>query len=835
MSHSGPADMRTFFHGFKGVLESNNRALEIITDMGEKLSGEYLFDINYIKKAYAELHADIGSSINTFNSLTRDRYKIGSAFDRIDSMIKRVIYEETPFQAGRFVFHKGITWEMAREVGGKNYHLSQLRKDLGLNVPEGFAITALVYEEFIRHNGIDKKVEELSAREYGNKDLRDIRDAIIAGEFPDPVASEIEKAVDMLKDSGRNNEFLAVRSSAEEEDGDYSFAGQFETVLNVPPESSAVKAAYKRVISSLFEPASVSYQKRLGYAIGSIRMSVGCMVMVDAVASGVVYTSDPSSGRGRLTVIAAWGLGKSVVEGKVEADIYSLEKEPALKLIGTSVGRKETMVINSSGGGTAEMKTPVDLRAKTCLAEEQILKLAQLAIAVERYFRMPQDIEWALGRDGSLYILQSRPLRITGADTGVKKDLSRPEISGKYPVLIKNKGYVVQRGIAAGRVFILRNAEEIDGLPKGAILVARNDSPQFVRAIPYVSAIITDTGVPASHMASICREFRIPTVVNTREATHVLTHGHEITLYADEEGKFAVYDGLLEEMLAFREERRQALEELYEFRKKKYIMRFISPLHLINPLTDEFTPEKCKTMHDVLRFMHEKSVQELIETSMHMAGKGGLKKLELPIPAGIHVVDIGGGLNKESGEKATLEHVLSEPLRAVVQGMLYPGAWHSEAIALQARDFLTSMMRMEEITSGGINHASRNVAVISREYLNLTLRFGYHFNLLDCYCSEKASNNHVYFRFVGGATDISKRSRRIQLVAEILKEYGFNSSTRGDLIVARLSHIEKDEILNILGMAGRLIAFTRQLDAVLNNESDIERYKKKFFKGDYEV
>ncbi|HUO77258.1 MAG TPA: PEP/pyruvate-binding domain-containing protein [Thermodesulfovibrionales bacterium] len=832
-SRGSPVDMRTFLHNFKTALESNNRALEIITDMGEKLSGEYLFDINYIRKAYAELHANIRSSITTFNSLTRNRYEIGPACDRIDSMIIRVIYEEAPFQAGRVVFYEGITWEMAREVGGKNYHLSQLRKDLDLNVPGGFTITALTYDEFIRHNGIDKKIEELSSRPYGDKDLQDIRDAIIAGEFPEPAGSEIEKATDKLKDPGRSNEFLAVRSSAEEEDGDFSFAGQFETILNVPLESFAVKAAYKKVISSLFAPTAVSYQKRLGYAIGGMRMPVGCVLMVDAVASGVVYTSDPSGGRNRLTIIAAWGLGKSVVEGKVEPDVYSLEKGPALKLIGTRVGTKETMVINSSSGGTVEMKTPADLRAKTCMTEEQVLRLAGLAIDIERYFKRPQDIEWALGKDGKLYILQSRPLRITEADIRPKKDLSLSELSKKYPVLIKDKGYVVQKGIAVGRVFILKNAEEIDGLPKGVILVARNDSPQFVRAMPYVSAIITDTGAPASHMASICREFRIPTIVNTREATHLLQHGQEITLYADEEGSFAVYDGLLDEMIAFREEARQALEELYEFRRKKYIMRFISPLNLVNPLTDEFTPKKCKTMHDVLRFMHEKSVQELIEASMNIAGKGGLKKLELPIPAGIHVIDIGGGLHMESGEKATLDQVVSEPLRAVVQGMLHPGAWHSEAVALQARDFLTSMMRMEEITSEGIKYASRNVAVISGEYLNLTLRFGYHFNLLDCFCSEKAANNHIYFRFVGGATDISKRSRRIRLIAEILKEYGFNSSTKGDLIIARLSHIEKDEILNILDMAGRLIAFTRQLDAVLNDDSDIERYKKNFFKENF--
>jgi len=138
------------------------------------------------------------------------------------------------------------------------------------------------------------------------------------------------------------------------------------------------------------------------------------------------------------------------------------------------------------------------------------------------------------------------------------------------------------------------------------------------------------------------------------------------------------------------------------------------------------------------------------------------------------------------------------------------------------------MMRMEDITTDGGSSASRNVAVISGEYLNLTVRFGYHFCMLDCYCSERAANNHVYFRFAGGATDITKRSRRIQLIAEIMKEHGFISVSKGDLITARLSGLEKGEVLRILDMTGRLIAYTRQLDAVLNADGDIERYRKEF-------
>ena len=182
-----------------------------------------------------------------------------------------------------------------------------------------------------------------------------------------------------------------------------------------------------------------------------------------------------------------------------------------------------------------------------------------------------------------------------------------------------------------------------------------------------------------------------------------------------------------------------------------------------------------------------------------------------------------------------LEQVRSEPMRAVLNGMLRPGAWHSEAVDLNPRDFLSSMMRMQDLTASVDQTTYRNVAVISKEYLNMTLRFGYHFNLLDCYCSEKAANNHVYFRFVGGATDISKRSRRIRLIAEILKEYGFISSTKGDLLIARLSHIEKAEALRVLDISGSLIAFTRQLDAVLSTDSDVERFKQAFLAGNFGI
>jgi pyruvate,water dikinase len=296
-----------------------------------------------------------------------------------------------------------------------------------------------------------------------------------------------------------------------------------------------------------------------------------------------------------------------------------------------------------------------------------------------------------------------------------------------------------------------------------------------------------------------------------------------------------------------------SMEDVYEYRKKRYVLRYISPLNLVDPLVDNFTVKGCKTIHDIVRFIHEKSVAELIDNARLENSK--LKrhfavKLELPIPTGIVVIDIGGGLNFSGSpddissgnflwhrlkkfKSVTFEEIISLPLKAIIKGMMHTDAWSSDIVSLKAADFITSMMRTSDLTSESMNNAIYNVAVVSKEYVNLNLKFGYHFTIVDCFCSENARNNHIYFRFVGGATNIVKRSRRVRLLADILKVYGFNTSIKGDLLIGRLANIGRDEMIEILERLGLLIAYARQLDAVLHDDSSVERYKKNFIEGNY--
>jgi pyruvate, water dikinase len=821
------------FSRFREVLDDNNRALEIITDMGDTLGGDYLFDIQYVKRSYADLHAAVDDSLRDFDLLTHGRYpQLRERSREIDEGIRHVIDETVITPKDLVVFYENVTGDMVRDIGGKNSNLAEIKNALKLNVPDAFAITTRAFNAFMVHNRIFEKIRlPKNSDPVPSASLHEVHELILHGEMPPDLHRAIDKAVNKVGARCKGKCSLAVRSSAGEEDGDFSFAGQFETVLNVPLETAAVEKAYRKVLASLFSEKSSIYQKRLGYDISDMKMAVGCVVMVDADTSGVLYSIDQQGNRDTLIINATWGLGTSIVEGQTDADLYTVKKTGSREIVETRIGTKDTMVMGMKQGGVTAVATPEEKRTRSSLDPGQVAELARLALLIEKHFRRPQDIEWAIDSQGRPFILQARPLRLSGDDTRTRAaDPGAPDAK----VLAKNSGLAVQNGAAAGKVFILKNINELDSIPKGAILVARHDSSHFVRVMTDVSAIVTDTGTPTSHMAALCREFRIPTIVNAGNATHLLAHGQEITIQVANEGA-TIYEGLVRQVVEHARNDSSKMDELLEFRKKRYLLRYIAPLNLVDPLRDEFTPQACKTMHDILRFIHEKSVAELIETAQ-TGVKDGAVTLDLSIPAGIMVIDIGGGLDNTShSDHVTAEQIASLPLRALITGMTRPGIWRSDAVPLNVNDFMSSMLRMPDIMSDSGGRVESNMAVVSREYANISLKFGYHFIVLDCFCSENTRNNHIYFRFTGGATDMTKRSRRLQLIAEILGEYGFNIRTKGDLIVARLANINRNEAESILDQLGRLISYTRQLDAVLQDDQAVKRYARNFLDGIYQM
>jgi len=835
---SAPRDPAALFACFQAVLAGNNRALEAITDLGEKLGGDYLFDVNYTLAAYAELFAAISEALENFTILSGGAYPaLAEVLARIDRRVQRMLDDSGPDGGPLVLFYPEITWDLAETVGGKNYNLALLGNELNLRIPESFAVTTTAFDLFCEHNHLDDQFRNLATAADPAAALAALQAAILAGVIPEPLAAELARATKKLTGRHGDRHRLAVRSSAEEEDGDLSFAGQFESMLNVPATPDAVGEAWKQVVASLFSQRAVAYQSAHGLAAGRLKMAVACVSMVAAEVSGVIFTvAGPGHGE-NLTISAAWGLGPGVVDGITDADLYTVRKGEPPIIEDIRVGRKEVMVVGSgTPAGIATLATPEAGRNLQCLDPALILELAQQAQRIEKHFGSPQDIEWAMDGHGEIYFLQSRALRI---ETEEAQPLAGSNaVIPELPVLLQDQGVVVKRGTTAGRVFVVREISDLERVPKGAVLVAYHDSPQFVRVIPFINAIITDTGTPTSHLATICREFALPAVVNTGNATTVLPEGREVTLQAGDSG-YTVYDGVARELLRVERSHGGKLRELYEFRRQKYLMRYITPLHLVNPLEEEFAPEKCRSVHDLIRFMHEKAVQALVAGATRQAGsltgrllgrESAIRNLILPIPIRMLLLDIGGAVTKGSGKELTPANLACRPLQAIMAGMLAPGVWRDEAMPLTGRDFLAGMTRAAD--PGAISAATgTNLAVASAEYVNLSLRFGYHFNMLDSYCTENPHNNHIFFRFVGGAAAITSRSLRIHFMAKVMDSYGFITKAKGDLLVARISNISAQEVARLLENLGRLIGFARQLDAAMVSEEAAERLAGEFIAG----
>ena len=242
-----PRDPAQLFAHFQAVLQANNRSLEVITDLGEKLGGDYLFDVNYTKTAYAELFSAISKSLEHFTILTGDNYPaLAEILSRIDRQVRRVLTESGRESEPLVVFYSDISWDLAEAVGGKNYHLAMIGNELQVNIPKAFAITTRAFDLFLEYNNLTERRRILASDQNPTASLAELQRSVLAGTMPPDLHEELARAARII--AGRHGEkyLLAVRSSAEEEDGDFSFAGQFESVLNVPATAEYGLVARRR-------------------------------------------------------------------------------------------------------------------------------------------------------------------------------------------------------------------------------------------------------------------------------------------------------------------------------------------------------------------------------------------------------------------------------------------------------------------------------------------------------------------------------------------------------------------------------------------------------------
>ncbi|PYK70095.1 MAG: phosphoenolpyruvate synthase, partial [Verrucomicrobia bacterium] len=315
----------------------------------------------------------------------------------------------------------------AERVGGKNAALGEMIRALKkkrVHVPDGFATTADAFRLFLRENKIDKKIRaEIEHLKKGSKSLtragKALRALFLKGKFPDQVEEQIREAYSELSKRYKKRAVdVAVRSSATAEDlPEASFAGQQETFLNISGEDAVVEAC-RKCYASLFTDRAISYREEKGFDHLKIALSAGVQKMVRADKAGVMFSIDTESGFPNVVRIsAAWGLGESVVKGAVNPDEYTvfkplLGKKKTRPILGKSLGDKKRKVVyaRSRGRVTRTVNTTKKERESFVLDDNEILRLAEWACAIEKHYEKPMDIEWARAGDGGqLFVVQARP------------------------------------------------------------------------------------------------------------------------------------------------------------------------------------------------------------------------------------------------------------------------------------------------------------------------------------------------------------------------------------------------------------------------------------------
>jgi len=456
-------------------------------------------------------------------------------------------------------------------VGGKNASLGEMYRKLagaGVRVPNGFAITAQAYRHVLDRAGawgaLHAALDDLDPADVTDlaQRARRARNTVYGAGLPDDLQCEIIAAHRQLEREYGKEVGLAVRSSATAEDlPAASFAGQHDSYLNVRGEDGLLEAC-RQCLASLFTDRAIHYRTDQGFDHFRVALSVGVMKMVrsDLASSGVMFTLDTESGfRDVVFITGAYGLGENVVQGTVDPDEFYVHKPTFTRghraVLRRRLGDKavKMLLVEGERKHTGNVPTPEVDRQRYCLDDAEVLELAGCALAIERHYDRPMDIEWAKdGVDGKLYLVQARPETV--AAQREPTTLERYVLEGVGEVLVEGRS--VGEKIASGTAHLIENLAQLSEFKPGDVLVADTTTPDWEPVMKTAAAIVTNRGGRTCHAAIVARELGVPAVVGAGDATGRVRGGETVTVSCAEGDTGRIYRGRLPFRVA-----RRALDE----------------------------------------------------------------------------------------------------------------------------------------------------------------------------------------------------------------------------------------------------------------------------------
>lgn len=764
-----PGSARFLFRSFKRILGLNTAVLERMAKMDRALGGEYVFDKAFLESAAREVCRLTYLVAYHLNGMAGEQYvELYDAYLAVKDALEDILAGGMGPLGARLVLpFSEIGLEMEPLVGLAGVGLAVLGRSTGLPIPDGLAVTV---------TGM----------------------GVLAGAHPKEALDAVKQGVNGLYESlgGQRPLELTLVAAGEHSSG---------KVLSTAYADSA-GAAVRAVASFAAQypaagPLAVCLRPRVAGAVQGTLKTLAYDAALPPAMLAVAWPPGDDSQKDR-----SW-LSRT-------APHVLLRTRPAVKPLNIPLPEKKKPLTPSRGRA---------LRGSAWLTPEQAAQLARFGLAAERVLGGPCTLSWAL--------LATGDLRITGLEPAETQDSERLEEPGEedfaYPGqddLLLSGGQIACDGVGVGPVVALFDDMAAGSVPLGSVGVARVASPALSRIVPRLGALLTEVGTPASHLATVARENRIPAVFGMKGAT-ALTPGSMVTVDALQT---AVYRGAVEALLRQAAMQGARVSSEPEYLVLRRLLRHIRPLNLVDPQADTFHPAQCRTCHDIIHFAHEKAVDMLL--SIDIKGRGGLgvpRRLRADAPFELGIVDMGGGLCGQSGDVGVSD-VLSLPLRAFLEGLVRKDVRRQEAARLSLGDIVAGMGRTSKALSASPGTTGANLALAAKDYANITLRLGYHFSVVDAVISDRPEHTFIYFRFAGGFADGDRRARRAGLILRVLARLGFRTVRQADLVVGKRKLLEPDEALDVLRFLGALSAYTRQLDVELASEGDVERFARAF-------
>ncbi|ACS80256.1 PEP/pyruvate-binding domain-containing protein [Maridesulfovibrio salexigens] len=822
------------YNSFRMLIQANTRMHEYVAELEEALRGYTPYGMHYVRAQCTRISVSTYQMIKYLNELKPDGYL--KLYDRFEEIQERIAEHIEPVQLtgeGDLVLNlNDVGREQIDLCGPKMALLGEAGAKLDLNIPPGFVVSTAAFNLFMNSGGLQKEID----RRIQSTDLNDrneifqlssaVMGLILETELPEELSDAILDAYDTLCAELGREVNLAVRSSALGEDLEgAAFAGQYRSILNVGRAS--LTDAVKEVMASKYSLQAMAYRNNRGLRDEDMAMSVGCIEMIHASSSGVAYSRSPVNVRDRnVNIYSVWGLPKAVVDGSAETDEFIVSRGNPAQVLRTEIAEKNSRFVCDTAEGVCATVQLGEEAFQPSLSEDQALLVSETVIQLEDFFGIPQDIEWTFTDDGTFVLLQCRPLLLIENDNEEHAfgdpDLPAPLLSG---------GKTASPGVGIGPVFAIRKSADKLSFPDGGVMVLKQALPNRAALLDRCSAVITEQGGLAGHLANVAREFGVPALFGVKDALEKLESGQIVTVDAD---GHAVYSGSMDSLVTEKPRKRLMKGSPVQASLRK-AARYIVRLNLTDSDSPDFRPSKCRTYHDIMRFCHEMAVREMFGFGIsdeHIAAAS--RQLVCNVPRQFWILDLGNGVSDESeiNQKCVfMEHVRSIPMRALWAGM-QAVVWDGPP-AIHGKGLMSVMF--EATMNPNLNVASRssytqkNYFMISENYCCLQSRFGFHFCSVESLVGERTVENYASFQFKGGAANPERRILRARFIGEILEELDFRVRIREDNLNARLEGLDRQDMEYHLKVLGYLITHTRQLDMIMTSPKQVETYRQRFF------